>query len=216
MLVPDAVGLTVLVQGGMIGGTKFIAHGILFKVESVSSLLTIFPSLTRAPQLANDHSNFFRSDDATAKIAGHELKCLTAIFNATAVHHLDLALPMVSAQLSGHAPLISHNHTHQICLIDYLGYRLIALAVCPLSPETLLLGSADAAVHIVSGRDPAAEEKLMLLSKHLNLKPHVIRGHRIPLAVDCELHKVRLTCFFSAAPHQHTRVFRRALTAGFT
>jgi hypothetical protein len=60
--------------------------------------------------------------------------------------------------------------------VDYLGYRLIALALCPLDRSTLILGSADAGRSIVSGTDEGSERKLLSLATHLNLKPHAVRG----------------------------------------
>jgi hypothetical protein len=86
------------------------------------------------------------------QVAGHELKALTAVFNANTLLQLKLSLPLIA-------------------LVDYVGYRVVALALCPLAKDTLLLGSHDAGLTIVSGVNVEAEEKLIRVAEHLNLKP---------------------------------------------
>ncbi len=160
--------------GGVIGGTKFITHGILFK-------------------LANDHSRIFGGNNfIAAKVAGHELKALTALFNANEILQAGISLPLMA-------------------LVDFMGFRLIAcviavavvvgvlrrsegshgrLALCPLDGErTLIHGTMDAGQNIKSDQSASEERKLLRVANHLNLKPHNIAGHLIPLAVDCELHR---------------------------
>ncbi len=134
--------------GGVIGGEKFVIAGILFKVAKAGLF----------------------GDDAepSQKIAGHELKTLTALFNANQIAKIGMALPMIA-------------------LLDVLGHRLIALALCPLDSRSIIHGSSDAAVTIHS--DPEAGAKLLVAAKHLNLKVHSVQGHAIPLAVDTEVHR---------------------------
>lgn len=73
--------------------------------------------------------------------------------------------------------------------IDVLGFRLLALALCPLSSNTLIHGSADGGHTIM--QDQEAEAKLRLAASCLNLKVHTVRGHEVPLAVDVECHAGR-------------------------
>jgi hypothetical protein len=61
------------------------------------------------------------NDDMAAKIAGHELKGL--------VHIWECRLPDL------HFPLQ--------CLIDYLGFRLVAMLLLPLKKDTLKVGTND-------------------------------------------------------------------------
>lgn len=104
-------------------------------------------------------------------------KALTALFNVNAIHRIGLALPMIA-------------------LLDVMGHRLIALAMCPINASTLIHGSANAGHTILSGG--VAEAPLMAAAARLNLKVHTINGHKIPLAVDCEVHarsSRRVSCF---------------------
>ncbi len=92
---------------------------------------------------------------------------MTALFNVNSIHRIGLALPMIA-------------------VLDVLGHRLIALALCPINALTLIHGSADAGKSISSGG--VAEAPLKRAAEALNLKLHKINGHSIPLAVDCEVH----------------------------
>jgi hypothetical protein len=65
-----------------------------------------------------------------AKIAGLDLKAVTAILNSSQNLKLRIFVPFS-------------------CVIDYLGYRLIAMAVAPLNGEsTLVSGSQDGGLTI--------------------------------------------------------------------
>lgn len=133
--------------GGVIGGDKYVIGGILFKVA---------------------RSGFFDDEEPAHKVAGHELKALTALFNVTMSARIALALPMIA-------------------ILDVLGHRLIALALCPINSSTLVMGSCDAGVTIHSNLE--AEDKLKVAAKYLNLSEHYVKGCCCPLAVDTEVHK---------------------------
>lgn len=64
---------------------------------------------------------FGDDEEPSQKIAGHELKSLTAFFNVNQIHKIGFAMPMIA-------------------LLDVLGHRLIALALCPLNSKTLVHG----------------------------------------------------------------------------
>ncbi len=63
----------------------------------------------------------FEDEEPSQKIAGHELKSLTAFFNANQIFKIGFALPLIA-------------------VLDILGHRLIALAMCPINSNTLVHG----------------------------------------------------------------------------
>jgi hypothetical protein len=65
------------------------------------------------------------SDEEAEKIAGHELKSLNSIFGCLDKVEVEIHLPLM-------------------CLIDYLGFRLVAMFLLPISKDTLKVGSDDA------------------------------------------------------------------------
>jgi hypothetical protein len=111
--------------GGLIGGEKYICSGILFKGLKKGKwfwsflfvwfflLLLVFPQVVKP--------GMFRDEEPSQKIAGHELKSLTAFFNVNQIFNIGFALPMIA-------------------VIDILGHRLIALALCPINSDTLVHG----------------------------------------------------------------------------
>ncbi len=132
---------------GVLGGLKYCVNGIFFK-------------------LAEDPLGI--GAENACKVAGLELKSVTAIMNAAQNLKLELHVPLCA-------------------VIDYLGCRLIAMAMAPLDGDaTLVSGSQDAGVNIKS--DPRADELLGKVAAHLNLAPHRVAGKTVALAVDAELH----------------------------
>lgn len=57
-------------------------------------------------------------------------------------------------------------------LVDYMGFRLIAMSILPISRNTIVYGSSDFGQTIHSNASPAAQAALKQLAKRLNLKPH--------------------------------------------
>jgi hypothetical protein len=57
------------------------------------------------------------------------------------------------------------------CLIDYRGFRLIAVAKLPINKETLIIGSNDSGSTILNS-DPEIAQQMQKLAKILNLKGH--------------------------------------------
>jgi hypothetical protein len=119
--------------------------------------------------LASLRANFQMGEELVQKEAGHQLKGLTALVTA-GVQTL-------------HFPLMA--------LIEYRGFRLIAMSVLPISPHTLCLGSNNGGAVIHPG-DDQARDRVTLLSQSLNLKPHHVTGVPFTLATptDMEIHKV--------------------------
>jgi hypothetical protein len=104
-------------------------------------------------KLAIDKDGFFggSNDYAAAKVAGHELKGLQAYMNA-GVKEL-------------HYPLMA--------LVDYRGFRLIAMSILPIDRGTIVYGSADAGTHVHSSNE-RVNRRMLSAARALNLKPHVV------------------------------------------
>jgi hypothetical protein len=91
------------------------------------------------------------NDYAAAKVAGHELKGLQAYMNA-GVKEL-------------HYPLMA--------LVDYRGFRLIAMSILPIDRGTIVYGSADAGTHVHSSNE-RVNRRMLSAARALNLKPHMV------------------------------------------
>eukprot|EP01126_Amoeba_proteus_P028128 TRINITY_DN27796_c0_g1_i1.p1 TRINITY_DN27796_c0_g1~~TRINITY_DN27796_c0_g1_i1.p1 ORF type:complete len:158 (+),score=23.81 TRINITY_DN27796_c0_g1_i1:65-475(+) len=83
------------------------------------------------------------------KAAGHELKGAMCYYNC--------CVPGLNV------PLMS--------LIDYRGYRVVALSILPIDQTTLVYGSSDAGI-TVHRKDPQMNHMMMQAGKILNLAPH--------------------------------------------
>ena len=70
-------------------------------------------------KLAVDYNGLFGNDYAAAKAAGNELRGLISYFN-TGIS--DLNVPLMA-------------------LVDYRGFRLIAMSILPVGEETIIYGS---------------------------------------------------------------------------
>ncbi|KAL6059841.1 Clu domain-containing protein [Balamuthia mandrillaris] len=109
-------------------------------------------------KFALDARGLYRSDYAAAKVAGHELKGLMACFNALEKEKLDLCLPIMA-------------------LIDYRGFRLIAMSVLPINRHTIVYGSNDYG-RTVHAKDAEMNRKMKRLAEKLNIKGHKAGVHR--------------------------------------
>eukprot|EP00005_Dracoamoeba_jomungandri_P004099 CAMPEP_0174253460 /NCGR_PEP_ID=MMETSP0439-20130205/2820_1 /TAXON_ID=0 /ORGANISM="Stereomyxa ramosa, Strain Chinc5" /LENGTH=881 /DNA_ID=CAMNT_0015334497 /DNA_START=180 /DNA_END=2825 /DNA_ORIENTATION=- len=120
-----------LVYKGMAGGVKYKVENIFFK-------------------FAVDSNDMYPSDQYAMKVAGHELKGITAMVSCGMM--LGLSFPLLA-------------------LIDYRGYRLIATSALPISEQTIIYGSCDGGneVHTHLGEMNHLMEKV---GKILNLKGH--------------------------------------------
>ena len=74
-----------------------------------------------------------------------------------------------------------------MCLLDYKGFRLIALTLLPINEDTLVGGTNNAGKTIHSS-DHVLNAKLRKAGAILNLKPHRVRGHTLYSACDLEGH----------------------------
>ncbi|KAH3743334.1 Histidine kinase [Pelomyxa schiedti] len=101
-------------------------------------------------KFARDDKGIFNGDDdLAAKAAGHELKSCVRFFEAS---DSKIRVPLMAT-------------------VDYLGYRLTACSVIPISSSTLVYGSSDGG-EIVKNNDPVAYKAMEEICKTLNLKKH--------------------------------------------
>ncbi|KAL6071990.1 lysine (K)-specific demethylase 2Aa isoform X4 [Balamuthia mandrillaris] len=131
--------------GGQAGGEKFIYRGILFKYATDTML-----PITRPMWMYGGADG--ANDEAAMKAAGNELRGISRFMSAS--QDVDLHFPLLA-------------------LIDYLGYRLMAITMLPINGETLRLGSDDGG-RTVHNNDAALYNKVKKVAKRLNLKPHIV------------------------------------------
>ena len=75
-------------------------------------------------------------------------------------------------------------------IVDYKGFRIVALPLLPISKETIIYGSCDAGV-TVHNEDPVAAELMKQAAIHLHLAEHLVRGKALWTAGDVEVHRAR-------------------------
>jgi tetratricopeptide (TPR) repeat protein len=118
-----------------------------------------------------DRLNIFGGVEGAAdKVAGHELKSLVQIMEC-------------------HIPGLRHP---LLCIIDYLGFRLIAMSTLPIKGRaSLIFGSMDGGKTVET--NPETVKITTALGKKLNLKEHGLRHQpestRIFTPADLELHR---------------------------
>jgi hypothetical protein len=122
-------------------------------------------------EFAVDRLNIFGGmDEAPCKVAGHELKSLVQI--------MECQVPGLRYPL--------------LCIIDYLGFRLIAMSTLPIKGRaSLIYGSMDGGKTVMTS--PETVELTRAMGKKLNLKEHGLRHQpestRIFTPADLELHR---------------------------
>jgi hypothetical protein len=144
--------------GGQAGGDKYIVHNILFKfaVDSkkfygsdayaakVSEALRVSLYVCVLLLFAN-----CKLSSCVLQVAGHELQGLISLFNCDDV---GLCMPLMA-------------------LVDYKGFRLIAMSTLPVNSKTLCYGTCDGGRSIHGGTD-ALNRRLASVSRTINVKPH--------------------------------------------
>lgn len=126
-------------------------------------------------KFAVDKNNLYNGDHYAAKAAGHDLKSLIQVYKSRIP---GLYVPMM-------------------CLVDYLGYRLIAMSMLPVDTTTLCYGSCDGGME-VHDDIPEFNSKMLELGKVLNLKAHAAGsgGKEIVGPCDIEGHRGRDNQFY--------------------
>jgi hypothetical protein len=119
-------------------------------------------------KLAVDSYNIYGGDEFAMKSAAHELKSLTSIIG---IDNSNVRLPLM-------------------CVIDYLGYRLLAVSLLPINRDTLVYGSSDAGQHVIKS-DRDITENMEQIAITLNLKSHRVGVSSVTLnwPVDIEAHR---------------------------
>lgn len=121
-------------------------------------------------KFALDFHGLYGGDEYAMKAAGHELNGLMYYYNCE--------IPQLNVPL--------------MCLIDYRGFRLVAMSLLPVTNETLIYGSSNAGV-TVKNIDPTFNRLMKQASKRLNLAAHFVGppGELVKLhaPVDIEGHK---------------------------
>eukprot|EP01130_Rhizamoeba_saxonica_P007288 TRINITY_DN2942_c0_g1_i7.p1 TRINITY_DN2942_c0_g1~~TRINITY_DN2942_c0_g1_i7.p1 ORF type:complete len:1220 (-),score=212.02 TRINITY_DN2942_c0_g1_i7:96-3755(-) len=100
---------------------------------------------------ALDWKGIYKGDEWAMKAAGHEYRGCTA-FAQCGVDDL-------------HVPLM--------CIMDYRGFRLIAMSFLPINTRTMIYGSHDGGQSIFAS-DPIMNRKMNQVGKFLNLKGHTV------------------------------------------
>jgi tetratricopeptide (TPR) repeat protein len=126
-------------------------------------------------KFAIDNSNLFGGDDHRAsRVAGHDLLGLNCYL----------------------ASNVEGIYTPLVCLVDYRGFRLVALSLLPIDRNSLIYGSDDAGSHIRT--DTEAHALLLKCAKTMNTAEHEIlelstlKPQKLACAVDIEAHRSRL------------------------
>ncbi|PRP83340.1 hypothetical protein PROFUN_09321 [Planoprotostelium fungivorum] len=121
----------------------------------------------------DEKNGIFGGDDAQAakdQVAGHDLKGLISVYNCNIS---GLSLPMM-------------------VLIDYKGFRLVAMTILPIHKRSIVYGSSNACATVHYPTDSSLIHKIKSLGDHLNLAPHQVRNtspeHIFYTPVDLEVH----------------------------
>ncbi|PRP89297.1 hypothetical protein PROFUN_02171 [Planoprotostelium fungivorum] len=129
--------------GGVAGGRKFIVKNILFKMAG-DTLLCENPKIWMYGGAREEPDHV-----AAAKAAKNEMQGLEAMSNT---YVSGLSFPMMT-------------------MIDYKGFRLLAMPVLPIDKTTLKYGSNDAGATIHAD-DEVLNEKIEEACRRLNLRAH--------------------------------------------
>jgi len=164
----DAKTIKPVNMGGVAGGIKYVAQGILFKF-----------SLDVKKGNRWIYGGESRQDNLASKAASHELLSLSTLFT-TYLSQNEHSITPNAAKLS--FPLA--------CVIDYRGFRIVAISHLPL--ESLVYGSADGGTHFVDSV-PEVSSRFQELVKDLNIKTwQLIKGkkkYNVHGPVDIEIHR---------------------------
>lgn len=147
--------------GGVAGGEKFVVHGILFKFALDQRIPA--SSSSALPQWM--YGGSAPNDENAMRAAGHELKGVIAMSKC---HVDDLCLPLM-------------------CLIDYLGFRLVAMSSLPISRRSIVYGSCDGAS--IHADDDDVNAMIATVARKLNLAPHLVADRTLHVAGDIEAHR---------------------------
>jgi len=131
-------------------------------------------------KFAIDWKGIYSGDEYAMKAAGHEMRSLIAFYNYA--QPIDLRVPLIT-------------------LINYLGFRLVALSILPISRHTIVYGSCDGGQSVLKSHARVAH-LMKRVAKRLNLKKHkagvdVELAKSIPYPCDIETHVGRDNRFYT-------------------
>ena len=162
-LPPELVSIKPVSCGGVAGGTKYVADGILIKfVEDP------IPPGSRGTSYLYGGAAGPRLDRA-AKAAGNELRACGILNRFVFERRVAVTVPT------------------QV-LIDALGHRVIAMTLLPIAAGArLIYGSCDGG-RTVHADDPVFNDIVAEAGRALGVAPHVVGGKTLALAGDVEGH----------------------------
>lgn len=186
--------------GGVAGGTKYIVNGIMFKLSTDT-------------QLDKEGHVFMyggtREDlEKASKAAAHEIKgasCAYSVFNSlqsrskttpalscsknietkTDDSLSDEKSDDVAEDMVGDKPLM---RVPMQVMLDYKGFRMIAMPLLPISGSTLVYGSGDGGRSVLRS-DESISTAMDLLGQELHLQQHCVNGTQLYTAGDVEGHR---------------------------
>lgn len=144
--------------GGVAGGDKYVVMGILFK-------FALDKELVRKKWMYGDR---IPNDSLAMKAADHELRSLARILASE-----------TTAQQSVSAPLMS--------IVNYRGFRIIAVSVIPISKQTIIYGSHDGGKTVHADYE-AFNMRLNRIFAGFNLKAHMVKDCVLQACGDIEGH----------------------------
>lgn len=157
-------------------------HGILFKYAQDVSL--------NKEGTRWLYGGSTRRDDLALKSTNHELTGLAHILDA-----YERATHKRGAKTETSRPVLRHA---LVALLDCQGVRLTAIALLPISKETLVYGSANGGEHVAARTD--AHAVMLEVASELNLAPHRVADKELALYAVLSLHSLaRSSCVFLAA-----------------
>ena len=131
-------------------------------------------------KFAIDWKGIYSGDEYAMKAAAHEMRSLTAFYNYG--QPIGLRVPLIT-------------------LINYLGFRLVALSILPVSRHTIVYGSCDGGQTVHKSHARVAQ-LMKRVAKRLNLKKHkagvdVELTKSLPYPCDIETHVGRDNRFYT-------------------
>ncbi|EAL63725.1 hypothetical protein DDB_G0287315 [Dictyostelium discoideum AX4] len=129
-----------------------VAGGYKYKCQDIIFKFVVDTELIPGLWMYGEHK---RSDERAQKSAGHEIKGLN--------HFMELSTLI-------RFPLMA--------IIDYRGYRLLAISSLPINKGTIVYGSCDGG-KTVHKSDPAVNEEMERMAKLMNLRGHVVGANKV-------------------------------------
>lgn len=146
--------------GGIAGGTKYLDHNILFKFADD-------PKISAGKHLYGGQDP---DPERAAKAAANDLKGADAYFRCFT--------------LFGRIPIVVPPQV----LLDFNGFRLIAMPWLPLANATLVYGSSDGG-RTVHDDDDVLRAAMKFSAHHMHLALHAVNDQYLYAAGDIEAHK---------------------------